>query len=1470
MLLFSTTTINATSSDNNLAPTYKLETIAGGNLGDGYNGLDTPIGHPHAIAFYPRTIPTPLVNLVEDERPQDLIIIDRANNLIRKLTYNWTGVIVDPEQEVFDNIPTVVSTIAGVAASGSSSNENTDGLPANTVKLTNPNTVTVSLMTGDIYFVENNPTWSIKKIDINALLIQTQWLDSNNCVFSMSLLKRASSQHPNIFQQFKIREKMKQIESFNLKSKSTSNSFELTSQLDILEKNQNNLLVLHRNFWKEMASERINYSSVEKINRSIYALTTQCRNTLQNLIFNNKNNKTLLRLYGNFLENFEFNSELAQYYYNEASSIEEEEMKKKRRASVFSNATSNKRGTNRVMPLHETKANFEPYLFPVEEQPNEDDMESAFENPKMRKEQIFKNAISSQRSNSTTVIISLLYIFVCLCLVVSSIALSSYYSDAVISGVPFLQQVCQPSISPYSALRNVRATQNFVNTFMLFEYPWPISYQGNIISTKPNYFANSLKRLKEELEVYKTLIKLGQSNSFDETVYSDYSINNFTINYPNENSKDVTIYDLGSSSQKNVSILEFTNNMIKYTQNVINEFPWDLLQNISNNNNDAFTQSALLDLVASDKYFNPLKNYNFMFLFANRETASLAFDTFCARYLDRSIDSIELSTQNLVYYTGAVLVAFFLISIAYLSYMIFEMSHMTKIVKIYEKHLSKDVIGKIFHSLNNKTTDTANNADNTFSLAKMKSNISTIILISLITLFTCASIAMFYYESNANAFSSSKVMKNVRLSIQAATIIQRIGFNSGEVMTYFVASEISNKISPLAVNFKRNVTYGDPRLFNTVTNFNVLFDRVTTRLPTLSSMWSRLIYGDPNTGDDQILGRYSDVDSLVTQGVSSNCSDYLQKNNITLTMESYMMYCVGLETLLNDYLTLIPQLLTESRKQNTLQKAATPKGILLAPTDVALSHNQALRMSVALTNKFVTFMKVFVSSSSNPSFGVTIVFACLEFLACLVIFSLLYTIYMNYCGQLHSLRLMSQYIPVEVLERNETLRNFILYNNTNSLSTRMKKKDKSSSSSTSSISDLKNVFNSSVEGSIICNENHEIEFLNYSALKMFGMKPIDVLGTSISQLVESTQQDELNKCIKYIFKKSGKDSDKKDEDQDDEDVQLKQVKRESEEGNGKCEIVELDCIRRNQTKFPCKITLFTVKIQGERGSMRNILIVTMKDLTSEKKQNALLSEEKQKSDNLLKNILPTSVASRLKSGHTFIAEKLDDITCFFSDMVGFTAISSNMQATDLVMMLNSIVNGFDMLTEKYDLEKIKTIGDAYFAVGGLPGAATSDHPERVLKFAIETFGVINDFNSNRLKSVDNNEQEEVVKETDNELKVKSSSPPPQQINIRVGINTGSVVAGVIGMKKFAYDLWGDTINIASRMESTSKNGRIQISRSTYERVFDLGYDFEEREVDVKGKGIVKTYLLNDKHHRHLKNNPLLYSNNRSMPILFSN
>ena len=183
-------------------------------------------------------------------------------------------------------------------------------------------------------------------------------------------------------------------------------------------------------------------------------------------------------------------------------------------------------------------------------------------------------------------------------------------------------------------------------------------------------------------------------------------------------------------------------------------------------------------------------------------------------------------------------------------------------------------------------------------------------------------------------------------------------------------------------------------------------------------------------------------------------------------------------------------------------------------------------------------------------------------------------------------------------------------------------------------------------------------------------------------------------------------------------------------------------------------------------------------------------------------------------------------------MVGFTRISSNMQANELVLMLNAIVNEFDALTDKYHLEKVKTIGDAYFCVGGIHGNSQSDHPERMLRFSIDTLTVIRNYNKGLFANC---------------MNVNDIESTPQ-INIRIGVNTGPVIAGVIGTKKFAYDFWGDTINTASRMESNSKPGRIQLSRPSYERVHDLGLEFEERNLDVKGKGMCSTYLLKDHHH----------------------
>jgi class 3 adenylate cyclase len=219
-------------------------------------------------------------------------------------------------------------------------------------------------------------------------------------------------------------------------------------------------------------------------------------------------------------------------------------------------------------------------------------------------------------------------------------------------------------------------------------------------------------------------------------------------------------------------------------------------------------------------------------------------------------------------------------------------------------------------------------------------------------------------------------------------------------------------------------------------------------------------------------------------------------------------------------------------------------------------------------------------------------------------------------------------------------------------------------------------------------------------------------------------------------------------------------------------------------------------------------------------EQAFLEElkiEREKSESLLHNILPVSIAERLKSGETTIADDFGDVTVLFADLVEFTRLASTVPAPELVQLLNEIFSQFDWLVELHGLEKIKTIGDAYMVVGGLP-VPRSDHAEAVAEMAFDM------------------------------LKVVARVQPPGDIlvNLRVGISTGPVVAGIIGSKKFIYDLWGDTVNIASRMESHGEIGRIHVAETTYDRLKG-SYLFEERgEVEIKGKGSMPTYFLKRK------------------------
>jgi len=209
-----------------------------------------------------------------------------------------------------------------------------------------------------------------------------------------------------------------------------------------------------------------------------------------------------------------------------------------------------------------------------------------------------------------------------------------------------------------------------------------------------------------------------------------------------------------------------------------------------------------------------------------------------------------------------------------------------------------------------------------------------------------------------------------------------------------------------------------------------------------------------------------------------------------------------------------------------------------------------------------------------------------------------------------------------------------------------------------------------------------------------------------------------------------------------------------------------------------------------------------------------LRDEQARTERLLLNILPAPIAERLKHDEGTLADGFAEVTILFADIVGFTQLSARIEPDELVALLNRVFSEFDALAEKHDLEKIKTIGDCYMVAGGLP-EPHADHAAAVAEMALDMRDAI----------------------------AGLEPPGGGRLDIRVGLNTGPVVAGVIGRKKFIYDLWGDAVNTASRMESHGKPSAIHVTESTHAALADR-YLFEDRgTIEVKGKGPMHTYFL---------------------------
>lgn len=220
---------------------------------------------------------------------------------------------------------------------------------------------------------------------------------------------------------------------------------------------------------------------------------------------------------------------------------------------------------------------------------------------------------------------------------------------------------------------------------------------------------------------------------------------------------------------------------------------------------------------------------------------------------------------------------------------------------------------------------------------------------------------------------------------------------------------------------------------------------------------------------------------------------------------------------------------------------------------------------------------------------------------------------------------------------------------------------------------------------------------------------------------------------------------------------------------------------------------------GELAKSFNAMVRSLRTQTN------LVEEKNRENEQLLLSVFPAAVAKRLKRGEKDIAENVSNVSVLFSDLTGFTKLSESMTAYEFVATLNQLVTAFDEATERYGIEKIKTIGDSYMAVCGL-SVPYLDHDKRTVDFALEMFAIVRRFNHER----------------------------GFKLNIQIGINSGDVLAGIIGKNKFMYDVWGDTINVAHKMKSACPPGFILVSQDVYNRLQDL-YDFEQVGVEANGK-----------------------------------
>jgi PAS domain S-box-containing protein len=318
---------------------------------------------------------------------------------------------------------------------------------------------------------------------------------------------------------------------------------------------------------------------------------------------------------------------------------------------------------------------------------------------------------------------------------------------------------------------------------------------------------------------------------------------------------------------------------------------------------------------------------------------------------------------------------------------------------------------------------------------------------------------------------------------------------------------------------------------------------------------------------------------------------------------------------------------------------------------------------------------------------------------------------------------------------------------------------------------------------ITSDESKQILFWNKGAEYIFGYSPEEAIGQPLTLIIPGHLHQRHNEGIERM--------------------------NQGKEPRVLGKVLELKAIKKNGEEFPIELTLGSWDNDGKRYYSGII-----RDITEKKKADLIIFDEKKKADELLLNILPRQVAEELKNKGKATTKRYEHVTILFTDFKDFTPLTSSISPIKLVKELNELFSHFDDIVEAFHIEKIKTIGDAYFAACGVP-EKNDHHAFQCIEAAKEMFRYLEARNQ------------------------KSEF----QWQMRAGIHSGPVVAGVVSKKKYAYDLFGDTVNTANRMETNGEVGKINISETTYELIKGKYVCIPRGQIDTKGKGNLKMYFV---------------------------